>query len=161
MSVGFADLTGFTGLSQEPDSRELASLVERLNGVTSDAVARNGGRIVKTIGDEVMFSALNPAAAAVIALEQLEAVSPASGFPPLRVGVASGPVIVREGDLFGATVNLASRLVVAARPDSALVDPETRSALATDDRFDLRPIPPRHLKGFGRVRAYRLRRRPS
>ena len=159
LSVGFADLTGFTVLSQEIDTRELASLVERFNGVTSDAVARNGGRIVKTIGDEVMFSAHDAASAAAIALEHLDAISPEHGFPPLRVGLATGSVVVREGDVFGVTVNLASRLVAAARPGSALVDPETRDALSGDDRFDLKAIPPHTLKGFGRVRAYRLRSR--
>jgi len=157
LSVGFADLTGFTALSQELGARELASLVERFNGVTADAVAVNGGRIIKTIGDEVMFSANDAASAASIALAQIEAVTPDTGLPPLRVGVATGSVIAREGDLFGPTVNLASRLVGVARPDSILVDPTTYDALADDDRFDLKPTPLRHLKGFGRVRPYRLR----
>jgi len=158
LSVGFADLTGFTALSQQLGVRDLASLIERFNGITADAIAVNGGRIIKTIGDEVMFSANDPAAAASIALAQVGAVSPDAGFPPLRVGVATGAVIAREGDLFGPTVNLASRLVVVANPDSVLVDPATHDALAGDDRFDLKPIAARHLKGFGRVRPYRLRR---
>jgi len=84
-------------------------------------------------------------------------VTPDTGLPPLRVGVATGSVIAREGDLFGPTVNLASRLVGVARPDSILVDPTTYDALADDDRFDLKPTPLRHLKGFGRVRPFRLR----
>ena len=158
MSVGFADLTGFTRLSRDLDVRELSALIERFNGLTADATANHGGRIVKTIGDEVMFSALDPASAAEIALSQLEAVSSDEGFPPLRIGVATGLVIPREGDLFGPTVNLASRLVAAARPDSVLVDPQTGDALREDERFDLSVAPSYHLKGIGRVRPYRLRR---
>jgi adenylate cyclase len=161
MSVGFADLSRFTSVSRELDARELASLIEGFNAAASDAIVEGGGRIVKTIGDEVMFSALEPAAAASIALRLLDVVSPATGYPDLRVGLASGGVVPREGDLFGSTVNLANRLVVIALPGSVLVDKATRDALAGDPRFDLKPIAPKHLKGLGRVRAYRLRQAPT
>jgi adenylate cyclase len=73
------------------------------------------------------------------------------------VGLATGDVVAREGDLFGPTVNLANRLVVVARPASVLVDGVTRDALAEDPRFEIKPIPARHLKGLGRVRPYLLR----
>jgi adenylate cyclase len=153
MSVGFADLSRFTSVSRE--------LIEGFNAAASDAIVEGGGRIVKTIGDEVMFSALEPAAAASIALRLLDVVSPANGYPDLRVGLASGGVVAREGDLFGSTVNLANRLVVVALPGSVLVDRATRDALVEDPRFELKPIPPRQLKGLGRVRAYRLRQAPA
>jgi adenylate cyclase len=158
MSVGFADMARFTSLSQELPSAELASLIERFNAATADVVSQGGGRIVKTIGDEVMFTALEAASAAMIALDLLDAVSPDGGFPHLHVGLATGPVIAREGDVFGPTVNLANRLVAIAKDDSVLVDIETGEALAGDPRFDLKPIPPRQLKGLGRIRPYRLRR---
>src|SRR5437016_4067913 len=83
--------------------------------------------------------------------------SPDKGYRPLRVGVATGDVIPREGDIFGPTVNLANRLVVVARPGTVLVDRATRDALANDARFEVTPIAARHLKGLGRVRPYRLR----
>lgn len=158
MSVGFADMVRFTSLSQELPARELASLIERFNAATAEAVSQGGGRIIKTIGDEVMFAALEASSAAAIALDLLDAVSPDSGFPSLHVGLATGPVIAREGDVFGSTVNLANRLVAIARNDSILVDNATHDALADDARFDLKPIAAQHLKGLGRVRAYRLRR---
>jgi len=158
MSVGFADMARFTSLSQELSPGELAALIERFNAATSDVVSQGGGRIIKTIGDEVMFAALETSTAAMIALNLLDTASPDDDFPPLHVGLASGPVIAREGDVFGPTVNLANRLVGIARDNSALVDQSTRDALSDDPRFDLKPIAPHQLKGLGRVRSYRLRR---
>lgn len=158
MSVGFADMVRFTSLSQELPARELSSLIERFNAATADVVSQGGGRIIKTIGDEVMFTALEASSAAAIALDLLEAVSPEAGFPSLHIGLATGPVIAREGDVFGPTVNLAHRLVAIARNDSILIDDAMRDALADDGRFELKPIPTQHLKGLGRVRAHRLRR---
>jgi adenylate cyclase len=157
MSVGFADMTGFTRLSGELDVRELARLVDRFNAASSDTVTNGGGRVVKTIGDEVMFSAHEVGAAASIAADLLENVSEADGLPPLRVGLACGLVISREGDVFGAPVNLASRLVALARPDSALVDQETYDALEGDERFVFSSLGRQQLKGFGTVRVFRLR----
>jgi len=157
MSVGFADLARFTSISRELGAKDLSGLIEGFNAAASDAIVEGGGRIVKTIGDEVMFSALEPAKAASIALKLLEVVTPDAGYPELRVGLATGDVVAREGDLFGPTVNLANRLVVVARPASVLIDGTTRDALANDDRFEIKPIPARHLKGLGRVRPYLLR----
>jgi adenylate cyclase len=157
MSVGFADLSRFTSVSRELEPGELATLIEGFNAEASDVIVQYGGRLVKTIGDEVMFSSLEPGAAACIALGLLEAVSEEKGYPPLRVGLATGDVVAREGDLFGPTVNLASRLVVVARPGTILIDRETKDALAEDARFEASPIAHRHLKGVGRVRPYRLR----
>jgi adenylate cyclase len=157
MAVGFADLSGFTALSQELEMRELASLIDRFNTVTTDVVAQSGGRVIKTIGDEVMFATQEPASAATIALALLNDVSDDSGLPPLKVGVACGVVIAREGDLFGGPINLANRLVTIAKPGSALVDDATRDALATDERFQFTTVGKRYLKGLGLVRSFRLR----
>ena len=157
MSVGFADLSRFTSVSRELETGELAALVEGFNAEASDVIVQSGGRLVKTIGDEVMFSSHEAGQSASIALELLDAVSPDKGYPPLRVGLATGDVIAREGDLFGPTVNLANRLVVVARPGTILIDRETKDALAEDARFEVSPIAHRHLKGVGRVRPYRLR----
>ena len=157
MSVGFADLSRFTMVSRELEPDQLAALIEGFNAEASDVIVQNGGRLVKTIGDEVMFSSLAPVPAASIALGLLEVMTEDKGYPPLRVGLATGDVIAREGDLFGPTVNLANRLVVAARPGTALVDRETRDALKGDTRFNAVPIAHKHLKGVGRVRPYRLR----
>ena len=157
MSVGFADMTGFTRLSQELDVRELAQLVDRFNAATADAISSAGGRVVKTIGDEIMFSTLAPAIGAAIAVALLQDVSEVAGIPPLRIGVASGLVIAREGDIFGAPVNLASRLVSLARPGSALIDEATHGALKDQPGFRFSSLGRQQLKGFGHVRVFRVR----
>ena len=157
MTVGFADLAGFTELSQELDARGLAALIDLFNSATSDLITQTGGRLIKTIGDEVMFSAFDPSAAAAIALGLLDTVSGSEGLPQLRVGLATGPVVPREGDVFGVPVNLAKRLVTIAHRGTAVVERETREALRDDERFELTPLAKRHLKGFGLVRTYRLR----
>ena len=165
MSVGFADLSRFTAMSQELDVRELAGLVDRFNATTADVVTQAGGRVIKTIGDEVMYATMDPGAAASIALSLLAAVSRVDGLPLLKVGVATGMVIAREGDIFGPPVNLAHRLVSTAKSDSVLVDEATRKALAADSRFQLSALARLHLKGLGHVRSFRLRaaasRRPA
>jgi adenylate cyclase len=157
MSVGFADLSGFTAISQELDVRELAELIDRFNAATTDVVAQAGGRIIKTIGDEVMFASHEPGAAAEIALSLIDEASEANGLPPLKVGVATGAIIAREGDIFGPPVNLANRLVTTARPESALVDEATKEALSDDGRFQFTPLGKRTLKGIGAVHPFRLR----
>jgi adenylate cyclase len=157
MSVGFADMVRYTSLSQELPARELASLIERFNAATSDVVSQGGGRIIKTIGDEVMFATHEPGSAASVALTLLDVVSEEKDLPPLKVGIAGGDVITREGDVFGPPVNLASRLVAIAKPDSVLVDPATADALSGDERFHLAAVGKRYLKGLGQVRSFRLR----
>jgi adenylate cyclase len=158
MSVGFADLSGFTELSQELSVRELARFIDQFNSTTSDVITELGGRLIKTIGDEVMFAALDTASAASISLRLVEDVSNTGGLPPLRVGMATGHVVSREGDLFGVPVNLAKRLVVSARKSTVLVDRDTRDVLRADESFRFTPLARRHVKGFGHVRMYRLRR---
>ena len=157
MAVGFADLSGFTALSQELDVRELATLIDRFNASTTDVVAQAGGRVIKTIGDEIMFATQDAGSAASIALALLDHVSGKDELPLLKVGVARGVVITREGDIFGSPVNLANRLVTTAKPDSALVDETTRDALEGDERFYFTSLGKRYLKGLGLVRTYRLR----
>lgn len=156
-TVGFADLAGFTSATALLDVDELAAMVERFNTVTAGVIVEAGGRVIKTIGDEVMFATRDPVAGVVAGLDLLDEISPATGFPPLRVALATGEVLAREGDLFGTTVNLASRLVTVARRDSLLIDAGTRSAVGSDARFRLTPIAPRRVKGLGTVDAWRVR----
>ncbi|MGW0194938.1 adenylate cyclase regulatory domain-containing protein [Nonomuraea sp. NPDC003201] len=152
MAVGFADLVSFTRRSRELDEKELAELVEGFEARASDVVASHGARLVKTLGDEVLFTAPSPAQAAGIALDLVE-----SGVE-LRVGLAYGPVLPTMGDVFGTTVNLAARLTAIARPGTILVD----SALAEGlEGFDLHKIRRRPARGLGVVQPYLLRRSSS
>ena len=157
-TVGFADMVGFTALSQQLDERELAVVVDRFEDVAYDTVAEYGGRVVKMIGDEVMFVTDDPASGAMIAATLAQVYGDDEAMPDVRVGLAMGPVLAREGDYFGPTVNLASRIVNIAYAGSAVVSDEIHEALEGDDRFDWKPLRARRLKGIGRTPLWVLTR---
>jgi adenylate cyclase len=156
VAVGFADLVGFTRLTAQLSDAEMAELVERFERLASDRVVAGAGRVVKMIGDEVMFAA-EPAQVADIALSLAEAFD-SPDLPSVRVGVASGRVLVQSGDLYGSVVNLASRATEAAYPGSVLVSPSLAALLDGDERYKLKPLRPRKLKGIGPVELWVLRR---
>jgi adenylate cyclase len=156
--VGFADMVAFTRTSRELDERALAQLVERFEETASDVIAEHGGRLVKTLGDEVLFSAETPRLGAEIALSVAEAVRDDSGTPDVRVGLAYGPVLPLMGDVYGTTVNLASRLTAMARPGAILVDSGLAAALGDDGAYALVRIARRRAHGLGVVQPYVLRR---
>jgi adenylate cyclase len=158
-AVGFADLVAFTRTSRDLDERELARLVERFEVTASDVVAEHGGRLVKTLGDEVLFSADTARSGAEIGLSVAEAVREDAGIPDVRVGMAYGPVLPLRGDVFGTTVNLASRLTEMARPGTALVDAGLAAELRDDDAYALSRITRRRAHGLGVIQPYVLRRR--
>jgi adenylate cyclase len=161
LTVGFADLVGFTAMSQALDTHELARMVERFEATAYEHIPERGGRIVKMIGDEVMFAVDDAAFAADIAIALVEAHARDAALPDVRVGLASGPVLAWEGDLFGPIVNLASRLVNLARPASVLVADDLGERLRDDPRFELRHLRAVNLHGIGRVRSWVLRRARS
>jgi glycerol-3-phosphate dehydrogenase (NAD(P)+) len=131
LTVGFADMVGFTVLSQQLSEDELAAVVSRFEAVAHDTVATGGGRVVKMIGDEVMFVAEDPVAAATIALALADAYADDELLADVRVGLATGPVLVQDGDYFGPVVNLAKRIVDVANPGSVVVSESFRDALAS------------------------------
>ena len=135
--VGFADLVGFTALAQQVTDAELAEVVDQFERLAYDVVVAGGGRVVKMIGDEVMFLVDDPVCAAEIALGLAEASRDAAELSDVRVGLAVGPVIEREGDAFGATVNLASRATAIAYPGTVVVSPELRELLEDRPRVRL------------------------
>jgi adenylate cyclase len=155
--VGFADLVGFTALAQQVTDAELAEVVEQFERLAYDVVVAGDGRVVKMIGDEVMFLVDDPVSAAEIALGMAEASRDASELSDVRVGMAVGPVIEREGDAFGATVNLASRATAIAYPGTVVVAPELRALLEELPEFAFRTMRPRYLKHIGRVSLSVLR----
>jgi adenylate cyclase len=158
MTVGFADLVGYTSWTRHADEEELARLLERFESVASDVIAQEGGRVVKTVGDEVMFVADNPEAGAEIALKICEMVEAADELPDVRVGVAYGTALARLGDIYGEPVNLASRLTSIARPGSILVDRELGNALEGNEKYRLRRVTPRPVRGYALLAPMRLRR---
>ncbi|HSZ37646.1 MAG TPA: adenylate cyclase regulatory domain-containing protein, partial [Acidimicrobiales bacterium] len=109
MAVGFADMVGFTLLSQHLTDEELAAVVRRFEELSHDIVTNARGRVVKMIGDEVMFVVDSVADAARIGLGLADAYADDDLLSDVRVGLAFGPVLLRDGDYFGPTVNLAHR----------------------------------------------------
>jgi len=126
--VGFADLVGYSALNQRLSTAELDELISTFEQRVLDAVSRPGARLVKVVGDEAMFATARAADAAAVAAELLDG----SAVLPLRIGIASGTVLAREGDLFGPVVNLAARLEALAQPGQTLVDAATAADLGTD-----------------------------
>ncbi|WP_408641032.1 adenylate/guanylate cyclase domain-containing protein [Streptacidiphilus rugosus] len=129
LAVGFADLVGFTRLSRRLEDDELGELVENFESTCADLVAGRGGRLVKTLGDEILFVSDEAATAADIALALVETMGKDDSMPALRVGMAFGTVTTRMGDVFGTTVNLASRLTSIAPKDAVLCDEQLAAAL--------------------------------
>jgi adenylate cyclase len=156
--VGFADMVGFTTLTRRSSEAELVAVVDRFEAMAADVVAENRGRIVKMLGDEVLFVADSPADAAEIALHLLDSAEKADSVPSLRAGLAYGRVLSRFGDVYGSVVNIASRLTSVARPGTVLVDLEMAEALKDDAAYVTRSRRPVAVRGYTRLRSAALRR---
>lgn len=120
LCVGFADLVGFTAASEQMMLMELGEMAGGLVRHAEETLPARGVRIVKTIGDAVMFTAPDAASAAAGALDLVESTGRDGSLPPLRAGLSYGPVLKRFGDCFGRTVNVASRLCAVAPPGTVL-----------------------------------------
>lgn len=158
LSVGFADIVGYTSQSRRLSRVELEQLVEHFETVTNEVVTRHGGRIIKTLGDEVLFVADTPTDAARIALELVEVHGIDPLFPQVRVGAAHGTVLSRLGDVFGPVVNLASRLTSIGRPGRAMIDRGMADALEQQAEFSVRRSRRTSVKGYERLEPWSLRR---
>jgi adenylate cyclase len=155
--IGFADLVGFTKISQDLEDNELAELVDYFETSAHETITSLGGRLVKMIGDEVMFAAERPDTIANIGLALAERHEQDEKLPSVRVGLAWGPVLAREGDYYGPTVNLSNRMVKAARPGTVLINDGLQAKLAERTDLSIRRVPAPPLKGIGRVRVWRIR----
>jgi adenylate cyclase len=157
LAVGFADIVGFTRLARELNENEIAALVDGFESKAQDAATETGSRIVKTIGDEVMFvsEAVRGATEMALALTDRK-----EGDFEVRVGVAHGELTAHHGDYFGNTVNLASRAAGVALPGTVLISEEIAEGLSDDPGYEIKPIPRRRLKGIGHAQLYVLRRSP-
>lgn len=158
VAVGFVDLVDFTQSSQQWDSSTLERMLERFESATSLRVAGVGGRVVKTLGDAVMFATDDPMMAIEVALDTVAAHEQDDDLPDVRAGVAVGPVLERLGDVFGSPVNLASRLTDEARPRSVLVDTRLAELLADDGSYTLRKLKKRSVRGYRSLTPHLLRR---
>jgi adenylate cyclase len=150
LAVAFVDLTGWTALSRAAGHSALAQLVQRFEDLVAAAAGRQSVRVVKHMGDGAMVVGDDAAAVCRFALDLVAAVAADEALPPVRVGVAAGPVLPSGGDYHGTTVNLAARLVALADPATVLVADEVR-ARAPSVRFG----PPEVLEVRGLVEPVR------
>ena len=151
VTILFADLSGFTALSETLDPEDLAALVDRFEATVSDLVTEHGGRVVKTIGDEVFFVVDDPIEAAWLGVELARQHTHDPSFPDVRVGIAYGDVMHRLGDVLGPLVNLASRLTSVALPGRVIIDPELAERVKGTPGLRFRRFRRISVKGFGTV----------
>jgi len=142
----FLDITGYTRLTQERGDAAAAQLAEDLGGVVRQTAVHHGGRPVKWLGDGVMLHFPNPGSGVVAALDMVERIVGA-GLPPAHVGLHAGPVIFQEGDYYGQTVNLASRIADYAQAGEVMVSQSVVDA-ADGSPVSFRGVGPVELKGL-------------
>ena len=158
MTVGFADMSRFSALSNELDDASLGALVENFENRCTDVVTEHGGRVIKALGDATLFVNADARSATVTALDLIVSVGSVEEMPAIRVGLATGSVLSRLGDIFGPPVNLAARLSHVARSNRVIVDQPTSEALDSAE-FVCRRMPARPLRGFGEIAPITVSRR--
>ena len=164
-AIGFCDIVGYTSAVRDMTTGDLSELVSTFEQVASDIVVRHDGRVVKTLGDEVMFVITDPMAMAETGLELAEAFGgDLTNVPAVRVGLAYGPTVAHGGDIFGPVVNLASRCTGIARPGSVVCDREMarclEERLADGDgpAFSVSRLRTLRVRGYAHLTPYVIRR---
>jgi class 3 adenylate cyclase len=148
VAVAFVDLVGSTQLTHTLSGSDLAAALGDFERTASEVVVEAGGRIVKRIGDAVMFVSSDAAAACDAALAIVAAVGAHPTLTAARAAVASGDVLPRDGDYFGAAVNLAARAVPLAAPGTVVISASVRDTLPDGTRASVVALGDRELKGF-------------
>jgi adenylate cyclase len=133
-------------------------MVEIFESRCADVVASRHGRVIKTLGDSVLFVSEDPVQGLEIAFDIVGLIGNDGRLPDVRLGLATGSVITRMGDVYGPPVNLAARLTTVARRNRVIIDRETADRLPEQD-FDTRALTPRPVRGFGVVEPVAARRR--
>lgn len=157
LAVGFTDMVGYTRMTRGLGNAELVGVLDRFESLTGDVVADGRGRVVKTIGDEVLFVCESASAAAGIALELAARAEAEQKLPQVRTGLAHGAVLNRFGDVYGAVVNIAARLTAVARPGTVLADTAFAGELAGTAAYELKALRPVSVRGYSRLRPVLLR----
>ncbi len=157
VSIGFADIVGFTALSNEMTRDRIGDMVEVFESRCADVVAAHRGRVIKSIGDSVLFVNDDPVPAYDTAEDIIKVIGRDQRMPDVRLGLATGSVATRLGDVFGPPVNLAARLTAVARRNRIIIDQATADLLPAD-QFETRRLPARPVRGFGLVVPVAARR---
>jgi adenylate cyclase len=157
-AICFVDLTGFTRLTEEQGDENAARLATSLAALVNDISHTHGGRAIRWLGDGGLFYFEDVSAAFASALEMSER-APATGLPPTHIGVQAGPVVFRDGDVYGRTVNIASRIADLAVAGEILTSQETVGRVA-DAGVSFVPARSAELHGVAEpVMLYRVLRR--
>ncbi len=156
--VGFADIVSFTRLSRSLTETELAELLECFESLAADVVATHGGRVIKSLGDALLYVADEPAQGVTIALALQDRIAEAGDLPQLRIGLAYGGVLIWLGDIYGPVVNIAARLTAEARPGRVLADRDLAAALDGHADFRLRRLKRVSVRGYDRLIPFAVRR---
>jgi adenylate cyclase len=123
-AICFVDMTGFARLTEEQGDENAARLATSLAALVNDVSRRHGGRAIRWLGDGGLFYFDDVSGAFAAALEMSER-APSSGLPTTHIGVQAGPVVFRDGDVYGRTVNIASRIADQAEAGEILTSQET------------------------------------
>ena len=142
--VGFVDIVSSTALAQRLSTRELGAALTEFENAAADVVTAEGGRVVKLIGDEILYTAGDERSGCRIAFKLAATFADHSVIPPVRIGMAAGEVLLRDGDVFGPMVNLAARAVNVAGTDEIV----TTQSVAEAAGLRSEPLGERPLKGF-------------
>jgi adenylate cyclase len=145
-AICFVDLTGYTRLTEERGDKVAAQMATSLASLVEDIARRHGGTPIRWLGDGGMFHFKEPGAAVLSGLDMVES-APRAGLPPMHIGIHTGPVIFQDGDVYGRTVNLASRIASHAGAGQVLASVETR-ARSADAGVRFEPIGSVALKGI-------------
>lgn len=143
-AICFVDLTGYTRLTEERGDRFAADVAAQLASLVKDISRRHGGNPIRWLGDGGMFHFRDPARAVEAGLDMVEQ-CPAIGLPPAHIGIHAGPVIFQDGDVYGRTVNIASRLASVAQAGEVVVSEEV---IRRAEGFTFRELGPVTLKGL-------------
>jgi adenylate cyclase len=144
-AICFVDLTGYTRLTEERGDEFAAELASNLASLVEDISRRRGGRPIRWLGDGGMFHFREPLAAVLAGLDMVES-APGAELPPMHIGIHTGPVVFQDGDVYGRTVNLASRIASHAEGGEVLASEET-ARRASEEGVRFEPVGPVTLKG--------------
>ncbi|AOZ72427.1 hypothetical protein BK816_03250 [Boudabousia tangfeifanii] len=161
-SLGFVDMVAYTSTSATLSPSGLSTLIRRFEYLARDVITSRGARIVKTIGDAVLYIADDLETATEVVCALVEEFSAAKDLLPVRASLVEGYVVSRSGDVFGPPVNLASRLVDDAPQGAVCVDMSTAQSIIDSDwgkRFFLEELETQDMHGLGPVRRFMLKPR--
>jgi class 3 adenylate cyclase len=154
-AIVFVDLTGFTRLTREHGDESAVAAATSLQRNADATATRHGGRLVKLLGDGAMLRFTGASVGVEAALDLVDTMSDEGALSP-HAGVHTGPVIERDLDMFGATVNLASRIADVAGPGEVLASEAVVDATG-DGTFEFARIRDAELKGLpGPIALYRV-----